>query len=43
MTAQIREAAGDELTSAFTQASPPDQLFQGLERYWRKRAEREAA
>jgi hypothetical protein len=22
----------------FEQAAPPDQLYQGLERYWRKRA-----
>jgi glyoxylase-like metal-dependent hydrolase (beta-lactamase superfamily II) len=43
LTAQIRDAAGDELTPSFVQAAPPDQLFQGLDRYWRKRAEREAA
>jgi glyoxylase-like metal-dependent hydrolase (beta-lactamase superfamily II) len=43
ISAQIRQAAGEELTPAFLQASPPDQIFQGLERYWRKRAEREAA
>jgi glyoxylase-like metal-dependent hydrolase (beta-lactamase superfamily II) len=24
---------------AYTQAAPPDQLYQGLQRYWRKRAE----
>jgi hypothetical protein len=24
---------------AFEQAAPPDQLYQGLARYWRKRAE----
>ena len=42
-SAQIAQAAGEELTPAFLQASPPDQIFQGLDRYWRKRAEREAA
>jgi glyoxylase-like metal-dependent hydrolase (beta-lactamase superfamily II) len=29
--------------ASFEQAAPPDQLYQGLERYWRKRAEAEAA
>ena len=29
----------DESMKAFEQAAPPDQLYKGLERYWRKRAE----
>jgi glyoxylase-like metal-dependent hydrolase (beta-lactamase superfamily II) len=37
-------AAADEATvESFFQAAPPDHLFAGLDRYWRKRAEREAA
>ena len=39
VTAEI-EAAGEEGTPpAFTQAAPPDQLYAGLTRYWRKRAQ----
>jgi len=34
------EVGGDE---RLTQAAPPDQLWLGLERYWNKRREREAA
>jgi len=42
------EAAGLEATDEVAaerlrQAAPTDQLYMGLERYWRKRAEREAA
>ena len=33
---------GAETAEAYFQASPPDQLHAGLERYWRKKAEREA-
>ena len=29
----------EETSSRFSQAAPADQLYQGLERYWRKRAE----
>jgi glyoxylase-like metal-dependent hydrolase (beta-lactamase superfamily II) len=29
--------------ASFEQAAPPDQLYQGLERYWRKRREADAA
>jgi glyoxylase-like metal-dependent hydrolase (beta-lactamase superfamily II) len=29
--------------ASFEQAAPPDQLYQGLERYWRKREEAQAA
>lgn len=43
LRAQIVDAVGEEAAAAFLQAAPPDQIFLGLERYWRKRAEREAA
>ena len=33
----------EELAERLRQAAPPDQLWLGLERYWRKRAEREAS
>ena len=39
-------AAGEgdeELAERYLQAAPPDQLFLGLERYWRQQAEREGA
>jgi glyoxylase-like metal-dependent hydrolase (beta-lactamase superfamily II) len=32
-------AADAEAVQAYEQAAPPDQLYKGLERYWRKRAE----
>jgi glyoxylase-like metal-dependent hydrolase (beta-lactamase superfamily II) len=32
-----------ESADRFEQAAPPDQLYKGLERYWRKKAEAEAA
>jgi glyoxylase-like metal-dependent hydrolase (beta-lactamase superfamily II) len=35
----IEGSAGQELLPAYTQAAPPEQLYAGLERYWRKRAE----
>jgi hypothetical protein len=36
--------AGDRPTrDAYTAAVPPEHIFMGLERYWRKRAERETA
>jgi glyoxylase-like metal-dependent hydrolase (beta-lactamase superfamily II) len=42
--AETRASAGDDDTAErFFQAAPPDQLYLGLERYWSKRAEREAA
>jgi hypothetical protein len=44
--AQVKErmhAQGDEIGTRLVQAAPPDQLWLGLDRYWRKRAEREAA
>jgi hypothetical protein len=40
--AQIEEGLGDNTdpatVEAFEQAAPPDQLYQGLARYWRKKA-----
>ncbi len=36
-------ATDDVAAERLTQAAPTDQLYMGLERYWRKRAEREAA
>ena len=33
------EATDPATVEAFEQAAPPDQLYQGLERYWRKKAE----
>ena len=37
-------AAGDEgVEQRYKRAAPPDQLWLGLERYWRKRRERESA
>jgi glyoxylase-like metal-dependent hydrolase (beta-lactamase superfamily II) len=42
--AETRASAGDDDTAAsFFQAAPPGQLYLGLERYWSKKAEREAA
>jgi len=40
--ARLAKELGAENAEAYFQASPPDQLHAGLERYWRKRAEREA-
>ena len=34
----LAEATDPATVEAFEQAAPPDQLFQGLERYWRKKA-----
>jgi hypothetical protein len=39
MRAETSDEAGDRLV----QAAPPEQLHLGLARYWRKKAEREAA
>jgi glyoxylase-like metal-dependent hydrolase (beta-lactamase superfamily II) len=41
--AERMHARGDEIGERLEQAAPPDQLWLGLDRYWRKRAEREAA
>ncbi len=43
LEAEVGEAMDGESAARFFQAAPPDQLWLGLERYWRKRAEREAA
>ena len=37
---EVRRNAGNELVETYAQAAPPDQLFAGLERYWRKRPAR---
>jgi glyoxylase-like metal-dependent hydrolase (beta-lactamase superfamily II) len=39
----LRRAAGEDVVERLRQAAPPEQLWQGLERYWRKREERETA
>jgi glyoxylase-like metal-dependent hydrolase (beta-lactamase superfamily II) len=41
---EVAEAGADDpgVAERYRQAAPPEQLFLGLERYWRKRAEREA-
>ncbi len=36
---EIGERVDPETAAAYEQAAPPDQLYAGLERYWRKRAE----
>ena len=36
---ELRDASDAEATERFMQAAPPEQMFLGLERYWRKRAE----
>jgi glyoxylase-like metal-dependent hydrolase (beta-lactamase superfamily II) len=44
LRAEIRAAVSDvEAAATYEQAVPAGQAYQGLERYWRKRAEREAA
>jgi glyoxylase-like metal-dependent hydrolase (beta-lactamase superfamily II) len=41
---RVARAGDDEaLRAAYASALPPEHVFLGLERYWRKRAEREAA
>ncbi len=39
ITHEIELGAEPGLVDAYIQAAPPDQLYAGLERYWRKRAE----
>jgi glyoxylase-like metal-dependent hydrolase (beta-lactamase superfamily II) len=41
--ALVRSEIGDEAGDRFLQAAPLDHSYMGLARYWRKRAEREAA
>jgi glyoxylase-like metal-dependent hydrolase (beta-lactamase superfamily II) len=38
--AEIAAVATPEIAAAYEEAAPADQLYMGLERYWRKRAER---
>jgi hypothetical protein len=37
MEVRVREGVGD-LAESMLQATPPDQAYLGLERWWRKRA-----
>jgi hypothetical protein len=37
--AEIAEHVDSETAAAYEQAAPPEQLYAGLDRYWRKRAE----
>jgi glyoxylase-like metal-dependent hydrolase (beta-lactamase superfamily II) len=39
---EIAGGAEPDAQEAYTQAAPPDQLYAGLERYWRKRAQTES-
>jgi glyoxylase-like metal-dependent hydrolase (beta-lactamase superfamily II) len=41
--ARMRAETNDEAGDRLVQAAPPDQLHLGLARYWRKKAERDAA
>jgi glyoxylase-like metal-dependent hydrolase (beta-lactamase superfamily II) len=43
LKAEVDAAGDDAVSERYTQAAPPDQLWMGLERYWVKRREREAA
>jgi glyoxylase-like metal-dependent hydrolase (beta-lactamase superfamily II) len=43
LRAEVRTAMGDEAARAAEAAAPFGQLWQGLARYWRKRAEREGS
>jgi glyoxylase-like metal-dependent hydrolase (beta-lactamase superfamily II) len=36
---QLQEVTDEETAQRYIQAAPPDQLYKGLERYWKKRAE----
>jgi glyoxylase-like metal-dependent hydrolase (beta-lactamase superfamily II) len=38
---QYRAGSDEETAQRYIQAAPPNQMYLGLERYWRKRAERE--
>jgi glyoxylase-like metal-dependent hydrolase (beta-lactamase superfamily II) len=40
---ELRETTDPDAVERYVQAAPPDQLYMGLARYWRKRAEAEAA
>jgi glyoxylase-like metal-dependent hydrolase (beta-lactamase superfamily II) len=43
LEAALRAAVDEETAERFLQAAPPEQLWLGLERYWRKRKQREGA
>jgi glyoxylase-like metal-dependent hydrolase (beta-lactamase superfamily II) len=43
LEADLRAAVDQETAERFLQAAPPHQLWLGLERYWRKRKQREGA
>ena len=43
VAADIAAAADPETAAVYPQAAPPDQLYAGLARYWRKRAEAASA
>lgn len=40
---EIASSGGPALAAAYAQAAPADQMFMGLDRYWRKRAEKASA
>ena len=39
MEEELLDASDPATVEAFEQAAPPNQLYMGLERYWRKKAE----
>jgi hypothetical protein len=39
LAAAVDEVATEDVAQRHRQAAPPEQLWMGLERYWRKRAE----
>lgn len=43
LRADVRTVVGEDAAAALEAAAPFDQIWQGLARYWRKRAEREGA
>jgi glyoxylase-like metal-dependent hydrolase (beta-lactamase superfamily II) len=40
---EVEQSAGPETALAYKQAAPPAQVYAGLDRYWRKRADRRTA
>jgi glyoxylase-like metal-dependent hydrolase (beta-lactamase superfamily II) len=43
MRGEIEASAGPELLAAYVQAAPPEQMYAGYQRYWRKRAEKSSS
>ncbi len=43
LVGELEDQADEEIVARLRQAAPPEQLWLGLERYWRKRAERQSA